>query len=303
MIAPPRWTEDQLTAQCVRAQEIFRQERMREPLEDYLEVFDDYQGYVEDLLETTIDLSTLDVAALDVLTDPALLQVFRYLAGPPISEDDLKILSEAVLSPKRLRKNPDMVRRVIEVVRAGLDRRRFPWVGENREPTEAERSAAVLASAALIATSRVGTSRRNMGKEKQETLVTDALTAAHLVQVPTRKIQTMNQAPRPGEFCRESLLGTRKADLIVGLYDQRLMAIECKVSNSSTNSVKRINNDAAAKAETWIDEFGRVNIVPTAVLSGVYKLGNLVNAQERGLTLYWAHEIAAMIQWIQSTRP
>jgi hypothetical protein len=293
MIAPPRWTEDQLTAQCVRAQEIFRQERMREPLEDYLEVFDDYQGYVEDLLETTIDLSTLDVAALDVLTDPALLQVFRYLAGPPISEDDLKILSEAVLSPKRLRKNPDMVRRVIEVVRAGLDRRRFPWVGENREPTEAERSAAVLASAALIATSRVGTSRRNMGKEKQETLVTDALTAAHLVQVPTRKIQTMNQAPRPGEFCRESLLGTRKADLIVGLYDQRLMAIECK----------RINNDAAAKAETWIDEFGRVNIVPTAVLSGVYKLGNLVNAQERGLTLYWAHEIAAMIQWIQSTRP
>jgi hypothetical protein len=303
MIAPPRWTEDQLTAECVRAQEIFRQERIREPLEDYLEVFDEYQGHVEDLLETTIDLSTLDTAALAVLTEPALLVAFRYLAGPPISTDDLKILSEAVLTPSRLRNNPEMVRRVIEVVRAGLDRRRFPWVAENREPIEAERSAAVLASAALIATSRVGTSRRNVGKDRQEALVAEALTGAGMVKVPTRRIQTMNQAPRPGEFCRESLLGTRKADFIVGLYDQRLMAIECKVSNSATNSVKRLNNDAAAKAETWIDEFGRVNIVPTAVLSGVYKLGNLVNAQERGLTLYWAHDIAAMIQWIQSTKP
>ena len=257
---------------------------------------------VEELLETTIDLSNLNETAVSVLTHPKLLEAFRYLAGPPISKDDLKVLSEAVLSPGKLKNNAEMVKRVIDVVRVGLDRRRFPWVADSREPTEAERSAAVLASAALIATSRVGTDRRNVGKQKQESLVQEALLGAGMTLVPTRRVETMNQAPRPGEFCRESLLGTRKADLIVGLYDQRIMATECKVSNSSTNSVKRLNNDAAAKAEAWLHEFGHANIVPTPVLSGVYKTHNLVNAQDRGLTLFWAHDIGKMVEWIKMTR-
>lgn len=63
------------------------------------------------------------------------------------------------------------------------------------------------------------------------------------------------------------------------------MAIECKVSNSSTNSVKRLNNDAAIKAETWRSAFGHLQVVPAAVLGGVYKIHNLEDAQERGLSL------------------
>jgi hypothetical protein len=302
MIAGPRWTKEELNAEREKALDIFRQERIQEPLEDYLESFDQCQGVVEDLLETTVDLSALSEAALPVVTTTALLEAFRYLAGPPISKDDLEVLSEAVLSPGRLRNSPEMVQRVVSVVRAALDRRRFPWVTENREPTEAERRAAVLASAALIATSRAGTSRRNIGKERQERLVRDALLRAGIREVPTREIKTINHAPLPGEFCGESLLGQRKADLIVGLYDRRIMATECKVSNSSTNSVKRLNNDAAAKAEVWLHEFGHANIVPTAILSGVYKTHNLENAQSRGLILFWAHDIEKMVQWIQQTR-
>jgi hypothetical protein len=106
-----------------------------------------------------------------------------------------------------------------------------------------------------------------------------------------------------GEFCAESLFGTRKADLIVRMWDGRIMPIECKVSNSSTNSVKRLNNDAAVKAEVWIQDFGRTQVVPVAVLSGVYKARNLQEAQRRGLTLYWAHRISDLTTWIESTRP
>ncbi len=123
-----------------------------------------------------------------------------------------------------------------------------------------------------------------------------------MTKVPTRRIETSAASPKPGEFCRESLLGKRKADFVIGLYDQRVMAIECKVSNSATNSVKRINNDAAAKAESWIDEFGRANVVPTAVLSGVYKTHNLIDAQRRGLTLFWAHETVCLTDWISGTK-
>lgn len=303
MIAPPRWTEEELDAERAKARELFRQERMQEPLEQYLERFDQYQGVVEDLLETTVDISKLDDAALAVLTEPKLLHAFRYLAGPPISEDDLRVLSEAVLTSRRLREDKEMVRRIIDVVRAGLDRRRFPWVTEGREPTESERSGAVLASAALIATSKVSTSRRSEGKGRQETLIEEALVSAQIKKVPTRTIQTMNQSPRPGEFCRESQLGSRKADFIIGLYDQRLLALECKVSNSEINSIKRLNNVAAAKATTWLKEFGNKNVVPSAVLSGVFKCRHLLRAQdEQGCTIFWAHDIATMIQWIGSTR-
>jgi hypothetical protein len=37
-------------------------------------------------------------------------------------------------------------------------------------------------------------------------------------------------------------------------------------------------------------------------LSGVYKLRNLVDAQDRGLTLFWAHDLAALTDWIARTR-
>jgi hypothetical protein len=79
--------------------------------------------------------------------------------------------------------------------------------------------------ASLTATSRVGTARRNVGKERQEGLVQDALIRAGMTLVPNRKVETMNQAPRPGEFCGESLLGTWEADLMIGLYDYKLRSI------------------------------------------------------------------------------
>lgn len=73
------------------------------------------------------------------------------------------------------------------------------------------------------------------------------------------------------------------------------------MSNSSLNSVKRLNNDAVAKAVAWVDDFGRRQVVPSAVLSGVYNLHNLLDAQERGLTIFWAHELKRLIDWIRET--
>jgi hypothetical protein len=81
------------------------------------------------------------------------------------------------------------------------------------------------------------------------------------------------------------------------------MPIECKVSNSSLNSVKRLNNDAAAKAASWINDLGKLHVVPTAVLSGVYNLRNLQDAQDRGLMLIWAHRLSDLTDWIESTKP
>ncbi|ODA67353.1 XamI restriction endonuclease [Methyloligella halotolerans] len=206
------------------------------------------------------------------------------------------------LSRARLEKSPDLVQRTVAVVRQVIDRRRFAWVVEGREPTEAERDAAVMASAALMAASRTQTRRRTSGKTKQEATVKAALEELGFAEVASREIQNVSYAPEPGEFCGESVLGNRKADIVVRLWDHRIMPIECKVSNSSTNSVKRLNNDAAVKAVTWRTDFGRRQVVPSAVLSGVYKLHNLIDAQERGLSIFWAHNLLPLRDWIVSTR-
>lgn len=300
---PPQWNEIELERERLAAIEIFRHRRIEEPLEQYLAQFDEYQSVIEELLETTVDLSDLGSPLIEILTAPKLLEAFRYLAGPPISDDDLRVLAEAVLSPKRLRQDAAMAERVRQVVISGLDRRRFPWVVSGREPTEAERQAAVIASAALLATRRLETSRRSDGKAEQEAAVRGALTALGFKEVQSRKVSVLSDAPQPGEFCPESSLGGRKADVLVGLWDRRVMPIECKVSNSSTNSVKRLNNDAAVKAETWRKDFGQLQVVPTAVLGGVYKLHNLQDAQRRGLSLFWAHDLGALTRWIDATSP
>jgi len=305
MITPPRWNRQELDAERARSIEVFRKERLEEPVEAYSAALDEYQGHVEDLLEATVDLSHLDHDALaELLADKATLHSFRYLSGPPISADDLKTLAEAVsLSPSRLRSDPELIGRIARIVIDCLDRRRFPWVCEGREPSEHERSAAVLASAALMAYQRIQTDRRSSGKIKQEGLVADALQHAGFRNVPTRKVSVLAHAPNAGEFCRESHVGTRKADFIVGLWDERKLLVECKVSNSELNSVKRLNNDAAAKAEAWLNDFGPRNVVPMAILSGVFKLANLLEPQERGLALFWAHQLEAFVTWCNAGRP
>lgn len=304
MIDPPRWTSEELDRDRLIAIERFREERMREPLERYLDLFDKRRGDVEDLLETLvdIDLSRIDDEAIvSVLTKPPLLDAFRYLPGPPISKDDLEVLAQATLAPSSLSR-PEKARVVFKTILEGLDRRRFPWVSEGREPTEAERETAIIASASLIASQRIATERRNEGKTLQEAAVFAALEAAKFKRVPSRPIRTLADAPDPGEFCGESMLGNRKADIVVRLWDRRVLAIECKVSNSATNSIKRLNNDAAVKAVHWLEQFGTQQMVPAAMLTGVLKLGNLIDAQKNGLTVWWAHDLATMTDWIERTR-
>ncbi len=301
-LLPPRWSSDQLEYGRLKAIELFREQRMAEPLEDYLEHFQEVRSTVEDLLEETVDFSQLQARAVQVLTYRRYQEAVRYLAGPPISADDLKVVADAKLSTSALEADEEMAQRVIETVLLGLDRERFPWVAEDREPTETEKAVAIMSTAALVAARRVLTARANEAKGEQEQKVKDALTAAGLTEVLPGEISTLHSAPATGEFCGESLFGTRKADIVIRLWDHRVMALECKVSNSSTNSVKRLNNDAAVKARVWIDEFGTAQTVPAAILAGVFKRHNLEQAQNRGLTIWWSHDLDQMVSWIEETR-
>lgn len=302
IMEPPRWTHEQLHASAAAAIVQFRIVRLEEPLELYLEFFDHYRDTMETLLEGTLDLSSLSDQAVELLSDPDMLYAVRYLASPPISDDDLKVLAEAVLTPKRLKLDPEMARRVVQTVLMALDRNRFPWVGEDREPTNSERYTAMISTVALIATQKTQTARRSTSKQDQEQAVADALVACGFKESRRREITNMQHLPEPGHFYRETPFAGRKADLVVRMWDGRAMPIECKVSNSATNSVKRLNNDAAAKAVVWLHAFGGANTVPAAVLSGVFKVHNLETAQTTGLTLFWAHDLEQLTDFLDAAR-
>ena len=302
-LPPPRWSPHDLEREVASAVASFRREREQEPLDQYLAHVDDYLDAAEELIELTVDLTQLRERAVEVVTSEHLLETLRFTAGPFISMDDLRVIAQTSLAPGRLRADPGAAGRIVDSVLGALDRRRFPWIGEGREPSEAERQAAVLATATLMATERMRTLRRSEAKLTQESAVAGALTAAGFSQVASpRVIRTLEEAPGPGEFCAEVDFGGRKADLVVGLWDRRRMPIECKVSNSMTNSYKRVNNDAAVKAVSWLRAFGEDQVVPAAVLSGVFRPENLRTAQTAGLTLFWAHQLDQLVRWIDRTR-
>jgi XamI restriction endonuclease len=299
-LSAPRWTLDQFTEGAARGIEIFRIERLNEAREDYISHFNEARSAIEDLLELSTDLTTLQQTGRAAVADYGCLEALRYIAAPPVSTDDLETLSG--VAERNFDADgqwPDVIATVLALV----DTQRFPWLTDNREPTEAERHAAIISTAAQIASRRILTARANEAKAAQEELVRTALSDSGFTEVPARVIDTLRTAPDPGEFCGESMLGSRKADFVIGLWDDRIMAVECKVSNSRINSVKRIKNDAAVKATRWILELGDRLIVPAAVIAGVYHPPNLVSAQRDGLTIWWSHDLDQMITWIDQARP
>ncbi len=301
-VQPQRWNDERLEADRRRGIQDFRDERLNESLGVYLENFRHYRDAVENLLETTVDLTMLAEQATKVLLDADLLYAVRYVAGPPISVDDIQLLADTPLSPSRIKNDPESAKRVVETILLGLDRERFPWLAEKRAPTREERKTAVVASAVLIASQRVKTSRANESPARQQALVRSTLTSNGFVEDSPKTIPNVSAAPPIGHFCGESVLGTRKADVVARLWDGRILAIECKVSNSQVNSIKRLNNDAVVKANVWRHDFGEANIVPSAVLAGVFGLRHLKESQERGLSLFWSHSIEEMVTFVEATR-
>ena len=120
-------------------------------------------------------------------------------------------------------------------------------------------------------------------------------------EVARRPIPILRDPPDPGQFCSECKLGTSRADMVAGLCDLRVLVIECKASNSEVNSFKRVNHEAAGKARSWIAAFGRNQLVPAAILTGVFNPDNLATAQGEGLALFWIHRLDELQEFISTT--
>ena len=303
MIEPPVWTQEELSEDAARSLAAFRDNRVAETAQ-WTTTFD---WHHKEFIRLLNEIGPGDPAKLwpsqvaDIFAKK-LGNAFRYLAGPPMSAEDLRLLAGASLAPGRLARDPAAARRVLETIRQRLDDRRFPWIADRRPPTGIERQAAVMASAAMMTVQTLATGRRILKEAAQEKAIRDFLVSLGYREAAARRIVYLDQAPTAGQFCARCIVGGRKADLAVRLFDGRLMAIECEVSNNFANGHKHLNKDATTKAQSWYKRFGVGQVVPTAVLSGVFDAETLFEAQSTPLTLFWSHDLSPLRDFVAESK-
>jgi hypothetical protein len=303
---PPVWSLAELEIDRQKAIGNFVTLRRKESQTLYGNAWLRARTWVEDVFRRTQDLTNLD---RDVFLpdDPTpsgtdangkmRLAAYRFLAGVPVSADDLRTM---VGDPLGRRVMPAVVRqRAIDAVQPEIDRIRVPWIDEGRAPTPAERERAIDWTAGLMATEQRRTARRSRASNLQETCVSKVLRHAGFRAGDGAAIGEIHLASSlpVGHFLRETRVAGAKCDVPVRLRDGRLLTVECKSSNSAVNSIKRISRETVGKAARWQTAFGQ-QVVPAAVISGVYDMPTLLDAQDKGVALFWQHRLAPLIQFL-----
>ena len=303
----PKWTAAEIARDAGVSRDDFRRRRMGEPLQKYLEAFERLEGANRRLIGGLAALLADPVnqlALADAVRDRALFTALRYIGAPPVSQDDLETLSGDTLTPSRVQADAEFATAVRDVLRAVLDPKRFPWIAAGRPATRQERESAILASTVLASSQAVQTKRRSDERQVVEGLVKGVLIGLEFRERPAPRegIQSLlgTDVPKPGEFMAGCTLGENNADFVIGLWDQRLLVIEAKGSNSAINSRKRLNMEAVQKAKAWA-EFGR-NVVIAAAIRGVFNPAEVHRAQETPLVVFWAHRIDDLKKFIDASR-
>ena len=101
----------------------------------------------------------------------------------------------------------------------------------------------------------------------------------------------ITDAPSPRSFHVQTNLGADNADVILRMDDGRLLAVECKGSNSEINSRKRLNKEAAQNARAWLERFGSDQVVPAVALQGVFKPRYVAEVQDTPMAIFWSHRL------------
>jgi hypothetical protein len=303
----PRWTLENIVRDAQAATNVFRERRLGEPKERYLKAFDLLEAANRSLMGSLSRLKDRPVDAewvAAMVADEHLRIALRYLGAPPISEDDLKTLTGDSLAPTLVRQDPARAERICDVMLKILDPKRFPWIYENRLARREEISRALLASTVVAAAQRVQTSRRIDEKVAIEGAVRGLLVGAEWsrVQSPKGGIRNIRRkAPEARQIKENVTLGGEGADFVVGLGDGRILAIECKGSNSEINSRKRINKEVANNAQSWLRQFGDGTLVPSAAIQGVFKPDYIAEVQEIPVVFFWGHRLEDLKAFLDAT--
>lgn len=231
------------------------------------------------------------------------MTVFRHLMAPPTSQDQFKLICNAW--PKGSEKEGAKVdasraKNVADSFGEWRSPRLSPWLKSGRKPELREIYALILATAPLIESQRVATARRNRLAREQEQALIGLLTQNGWLQVAARTIDQQG-ALRPKQFMHKArfasgVTGRAEVDIALGLNGAVVLALECKVTNDETNSVKRIN-DVSKKAQAWRAHWGNF-VQPAALLQGVIKLSDVKRLLDENIHVFWSHRLDLFDEWL-----
>jgi hypothetical protein len=308
---PGNWSQLELRADADEATRLFVAERLQALTEEhtiYRRAHTAYAQTVLGLLAASNDLQSITGHALE---DRARLDLARQLAVPPISVDDLDTLTDSVFGKwlgqktnRGIRPTEAAFEEAARIISERIDLERAPWLAAKRTPTTTERETFVGWAVASPASGRVTTQRRIAASARQETATRTAARAAGYTPVtpPGMLKDPINEMP-PGSYASASRkLNRANMDVPIRLKKnhasgQLFLAVECKVSNSSLNSRKRLI-EVASKRKVWDDSRNTYEVRTAAVLSGVFSVERLMEAQRAGIMLFWEHRLADLTAFL-----
>lgn len=232
--------------------------------------------------------------------------VFRHLLAPPLSQDQFALLCASWRkNTERFPGHPATASEAVAVAIEIATRRSkilTAWLDANRLPHRRELRRLMWAVAPLIASQQVATFQRRKAAEAQEGGVVALLKRKGWICLPSRLLDRRAELPYK-HYMHKTRFATattapQEVDIALGMGGTVVLAMECKVTNDVTNSVKRIN-DVIKKAAAWRAHWGSF-VRTAAMLQGVIAPKDVERLVDAGVEVFWSHDLASFETWIDA---
>ena len=229
----------------------------------------------------------------------------RHFLAPPISQDQFKLLCSDWSKSSEKSGRPLTLAKSVAVAAVFAERRSkhlTAWIDRTRGPRLMELASAIGAIAPLMANQQVATARRNRFAALQEKAVLNTLVARGWTRLQSGPVLTAGQLPAK-HFMHKTRFAsgvaqTQEVDVACGLGSTVVLAMECKVTNDETNSVKRID-DILKKAQAWKNHWAYF-VRPAAMIQGVIKSSDVSRLIDAGVEVFWTHRLDLFDQWMET---
>lgn len=231
--------------------------------------------------------------------------VLRSLTAPPISQDQFLLICPAwskTSEKKGTRVRPAAAAAIALAFHARRARPLTAWLDAGRAPVTQELRRLFWAVAPLIASQQLQTIQRNRAASAQEGAVVAMLDRKGWTKLAAKRLDTLGALPfmhysHKTKFATKSLT-PQEVDLALGLQGTVVLAMECKVSNDGTNSIKRVN-DVIKKATAWKAHWGGF-VKTAALLQGVIEPKDVYRLLDDDIEVFWSHDLGAFETWLDA---
>ncbi|MEA1942044.1 MAG: XamI family restriction endonuclease [Pseudomonadota bacterium] len=232
------------------------------------------------------------------------LRAFRYMLAPPLSQDRLAIVCSAYVKSKEKTGKPYGAAEANELANFIIERLDPYALAVRSGGAEMPRTSVrqlMNKTGALIANQDLQTVTRNRLSDEQERLTLKHLSQNGYSLLPPKQVSHRGGVSQLSLMHKAKLAisstNTQEVDIAVGMKGDHMLALECKVSNDQTNSIKRVN-DVIAKHHSWMSYWGAGFITTGALLQGVFSDKSIKKLEKEGIHIFWSHRISDLSDYV-----